>query len=84
MLKGAPAWKKYTTAGRGGCDKYELCDKALKKFTQALVVTVLTTFTYGTIIKETKKHRFEKQQLNNESLVIDKTYDPLEYKVVLF
>ena len=24
MLKGAPAWKKYTTAGRGGRDKYEL------------------------------------------------------------
>ena len=24
MLKRAPAWKKYTTAGRGGCDKYQL------------------------------------------------------------
>ena len=24
MLKGAPAWKKYTTCGRGGLDWYEL------------------------------------------------------------
>ena len=32
MLNRAPAWKKYTTAGRGGCDKYELCGKALKEF----------------------------------------------------
>ena len=26
MLKSTPARKKYTTAGCGGCDKYELCD----------------------------------------------------------
>ena len=25
MLKSTPARKKYTTAGCGGCDKYELC-----------------------------------------------------------
>ena len=42
--------------GCGGCDKYELCGKAQKNFTQALLVTVLTNFTYGTILKETKKH----------------------------
>ena len=66
MLKGAPAWKKYTTAGRGGCDKYELCGKAQKNFTQALLVIVLTNFMFGTIFKETKKHPLEKQHMNNE------------------
>ena len=82
MPKGAPAWKKYITASRGGCDKYELCGKAQKNFTQALLVTVLTIFTYGTIFK--RKASLEKQRMNNEYFVIDQTYDPLEYKVVLF
>ena len=47
-------------------------------FTQALLVTVLTIF------KETQKQPLEKQQMNHECFVIDKSYDPLEYKVVLF
>ena len=29
MLKGAPPLKKYTTAGRGGCDKYEARPKRI-------------------------------------------------------
>ena len=70
--------------GCGGCDKYELCGKAQKNFTQALLVTVLTNFTYGTFLKETKKHPHEKQQMNNEYFIIDNSYDHLEYKVVLF
>ena len=32
MLKSTPARKKYTTAGCGGCDKYELCPKHRKQF----------------------------------------------------
>ena len=26
VLKGAPAWKKYTTADGGGGDSYQLCE----------------------------------------------------------
>ena len=46
MPKEAPAWIKYTTAGRGGLDKYELCFHPVKIICNTLFVKIGTNMGY--------------------------------------
>ena len=38
MLKSTPAQKKYTTAGFGGCDQYELCKWVFQSIRECSIV----------------------------------------------